>query len=575
MKSLILFSVLILGIFLPGQSKAQSRYPENYFRSPVDFPIMLAGGFGDVRQNHFHSGIDIRTGGEEGKPVFAIADGYISRINISSTGFGKAIYITHPNGFTSVYGHLKKLNGAIGNWIREQQYKKESFEIDISVDPGVLKVKKGDVIAYSGNTGLSEGPHLHFEIRDAATQEIIDPLLFGLPFKDSTPPKIYNVRIYPFDENSMVNFSGNPVTLAVNGSGNDCKVSSKDTVKVSGNIIFGIQALDFSNDTGSRDGITSIELFVDTVCYFTQKIERFAFTETRYANSVLDYPQVVKNGQRIMRSYIAPNNKLSMYKRNKNNGLVNFMDTKAHKVRYIVKDAFGNTSRLTFWVKSHLPAPQGIRENRTQKGTLLACGKNNHFSAEGIIFDLPADALYEDLDFIYVTSAAVHGSYSPVYHLQNETVPLHSACSLSIKADGIPKVLISKALIVKVDENGHFSGKSSKFENNFIKTQVREFGNYTVAVDTISPVIRPVNVGQNKNVGKQQYLSFKISDNLSGIQSYRGTLNGKWILMDFDAKGNLLVYTFDDRIIPGKNSFRLVVRDAVGNETVYQATLTR
>lgn len=264
-----------------------------------------------------------------------------------------------------------------------------------------------------------------------------------------------------------------------------------------------------------------------------------------------------------------------MYKSNKNNGLVNFMDTKAHKVLYIVKDAFGNTSRLTFWVKSHLPAPRGIRENRTQKGTLLACGKSNHFSTEDIIFDLPADALYEDLDFIYITSAAVHGSYSSIHHLQNETVPLHSACSLSIKADSIPKVLISKALIVKVDGNGHFSGKSSKLENNFIKAQVREFGNYTIAVDTISPVIRPVNVGQNKNVGKQQNLSFKISDNLSGIQSYRGTLNGKWILMDFDAKSNLLVYTFDDQIKPGKNSFRLVVRDAVGNETVYQATLTR
>jgi murein DD-endopeptidase MepM/ murein hydrolase activator NlpD len=575
MKNLILLSALILGMILPGQSQVQSRYPKNYFRSPVDFPITLAGGFGDVRRNHFHSGLDIRTGGEEGKPVYAIADGTISRVNISSTGFGKALYITHPNGYTSVYGHLKKLNGAIGNWIREQQYKKESFEMDIPVDPGILKVKKGDVIAYSGNTGLSEGPHLHFEIRDAATQEIINPMLFGLPFRDSAPPKIYNVRIYPFDGNSMVNFTGNPVTLAVNASGPDCKVNSKDTVKVSGNIIFGIQALDFSNDTGSRDGITSIELFVDTVCYFTQKIERFAFAETRYANSELDYPQLIKNGQRIMRSYIAPNNKLSMYGRNKNKGIVNFMDTKAHKVLYIVKDAFGNTSRFTFWVKSHLPAPGGIPGNRMPKGTLLACGKSNHISADGIIFDLPADALYEDLDFIYSSSSAVHGSYSSVHHLQNETVPLHSSSSLSIKADGVPKALISKALIVKVDANGHFSGKSSKLEKDFIRTQVREFGNYAVAVDTTPPVIKPVNVGQNKNVGKQQSLSLKISDNLSGIQSYRGTLNGKWILMDFDAKSNLLVYTFDDRIKPGKNSFLLVVKDAVGNETVYQATLTR
>jgi len=574
MKNLIL-SLLILGFVIPGSSEAQSRYPKNYFRSPVDFPILLAGGFGDIRQNHFHSGIDIRTGGEEGKPVYAIADGYVSRINISSGGFGKAIYITHPNGFTSVYGHLKKLNGAIGNWMRDQQYRRESFELDIPVDPGVLKVKKGEVIAYSGNTGLSEGPHLHFENRDAGTQEIIDPLLFGLPFRDSAPPKIYNVRIYPFDENSMVNFTGNPVTLAVNASGTDCKVRSKDTVKVSGNIIFGIQALDFSNDTGSRDGIFSIELFVDTVCYFTQKIERFAFAETRYANSELDYPQVIKNGQRIMRSYIAPNNKLSMYGKIKKNGVVNFMDSKPHKVLYIVKDVFGNTSRLTFWVKSHLPAAPGIRGNRMPKGTLLACGKSNHFSAEGIVFDLPSDALYEDLDFIYSSSASVHGSYTPVYHLQNDLVPVHSACTLSIVADGIPRTLVSKALIVKVEENGHFIGKSSKHEDDFIRAQIREFGNYTVAADTTPPVIRPVNVGQNKNIGKQQDLRFKISDNLSGIQSYRGTLNGRWILMDFDAKSGLLIYTFDDRIKQGRTNFRLIVKDAVGNETVYEATLTR
>jgi hypothetical protein len=536
---------------------------------------MLAGGFGDVRQNHFHSGIDIRTGGEEGKPVYAIADGYVSRINISSTGFGNAIYITHPNGFTSLYGHLQRLNGPIGIWIREQQYKKESFEIDTPVEPGVLKVKKGNLIAYSGNTGLSEGPHLHFEIRDAITQEIIDPLLFGLPFRDSTPPKIYNVRIYPFDKNSRVNFSDSPLTFAVTGSGNNCKLISQDTIKVSGSVIFGIQALDFSNDTGSRDGITSIELLVDTVCYFTQKIERFAFAETRYANSVLDYPQVVKNGQRIMRSYIAPNNKLSMYGNNKNRGVVNFMDMKVHKICYIVKDAFGNTSQLNFWIRSQQNNLGIVPETNKSKGTLLACGKINHFSSDNITFDLPADALYEDLDFVYSSSAPIHGSYSSVLHLQNETVPLHSACTLSIKANNVPNSLINKAIIVKVSANGHFISKSSKRENDVIKTQIREFGNYTIAVDTVPPVIKPINVAPNKIVTKQQTLSFKISDNLSGIQSYRGTINGKWILMKFDAKSNLLVYSFDDRIHQGKNSFRLVVKDAVGNESVYQASLTR
>jgi hypothetical protein len=575
MKKVLLIIICISGLMFTGRPQSKDHYPKNYFRSPIDFPILLAGGFGDVRQNHFHSGLDIRTGGEEGKPIYAVADGYVSRINISSGGFGKAIYITHPNGYTSLYGHLKKLNGAIGKWMYEQQYKEESFELDIPVNPGVLLVKKGDIIAYSGNTGLSEGPHLHFELRDAATQEIINPLLFGLLLKDTEPPRIYNIRIYPFDENSMVNFGNNPLTLAVTGLGNECHLISKDTILVSGNIIFGIQALDFSNDTGSRGGIFSIELDVDTACYFSQKVERFAFAETRYANSVLDYPQVVKNGQRIMRSYIAPNNRLSMYGKNTNRGLVSFDDSRSHKIHYIVKDVFGNTTQLTFWVKSHLPPPGRAIRNKIPLGTLFICGKDNHFTDEGLIFDLPADAIYDNLDFLYSKTPAIQGSYSSVYHLQNEYVPLHSLCNLSIKADGVPRPLLNKALIVEVSENGHFTGKSSKVENNFVKAQIKDFGNYTIAIDTTPPSIRPINVAQNKNVSKQQNLSFKISDNLSGIKYYRGTMNGKWILMDFDAKSHSLVYTIDDRMKKGKNSFRLVVKDAMGNESSYQAFLTR
>jgi hypothetical protein len=205
----------------------------------------------------------------------------------------------------------------------------------------------------------------------------------------------------------------------------------------------------------------------------------------------------------------------------------------------------------------------------------LACGKNNHFSSDGLTFDLPADALYEDLDFIFSTSPPVHGSFSQVYHLQNDLVPLHSACTINIKADGVPKTLLSKALVVKVEPNGHFIGRISRSENNYITAQIREFGNYTISVDTTQPVIRPLNVSQNKNVSRQQTLAFKISDNLSGIHYYRGTLNGEWILMDFDAKNDLLVYDFDDRIKPGKNNFRLVIRDGVGNERIYHASLTR
>ena len=217
--------LLVLTLFcVAEQPGAKTIYPKDYFRSPIDFRILLAGSFGELRKNHFHSGIDIRTEGVQGKPVYAVADGYVSRINISPTGFGKALYITHPNGYVSVYGHLKGFNRMIGTWIKDQQNKGESFAIDIPVDPGVLKVKKGDLVAYSGNSGATAGPHLHFELRDAATQDAIDPFLFGFDIKDNIPPQIWKVRIYPMDENSSVNSSDKPATFPVTAQGGTYRI---------------------------------------------------------------------------------------------------------------------------------------------------------------------------------------------------------------------------------------------------------------------------------------------------------------------------------------------------------------
>ena len=488
---------------------AQSKYPKNYFRSPVDFGIFLSGSFGEVRKNHFHSGIDIRTEGVSGKPVRAVADGYVQRINISPTGFGKALYIVHPNGFTSVYGHLERFNPKIGAWTMAEQYRQESFALDISVQPGVLPVKKGDIIAYSGNSGSSGGPHLHFEIRDAATQETINPLLFGFIVKDNVPPKIYSIRIYPFGENSLVNFSDNPLSLETSGSDDKYFIKSKDTVKVTGNIIFGIETFDYLSESELKTGITTIELRVDTIKYFSQTLERFAFAETRYVNSVIDYPLFIKLGKKFQRSYVAPNNKMSIYKGLVHKGVVNFTDSKPHRVQYIVKDVYGNRSELSFWVKSHPPPPAGRFAQKKSVGTLFSCRKDNHFANNEIIFDMPADALYEDLDFIYSSSEPLTGGYSMVHHLQNESTPIQSLCNLSIKAAGLPKDLESKALIVKVEGLSKYSSRGGKWENGFIRTQVKEFGDFMVMVDETPPSIRPVNVSPGKRVNKQSTIKIK------------------------------------------------------------------
>lgn len=575
MTKILISMILLFAFMFSWRGYPQSKYPKNYFRSPVDFGIFLAGSFGEVRKNHFHSGIDIRTEGVTGKPVRAVADGYVQRINISPTGFGKALYIVHPNGFTSVYGHLERFNPKIWAWTKAEQYRQESFEMDMSIQPGVLPVKKGDIIAYSGNSGSSGGPHLHFEIRDAGTQEIINPLLFGLSVKDMVPPKIYSIKIYPFDDNSLVNFANNPLSLEVLGSDGHYTIKSKDTVKVTGNIIFGIEAFDYLNNNELKTGITSIELWVDTIKYFSQTLERFAFSETRYVNSIIDYSTFIRSSKKIQRSYVAPNNKMSIYGKLDHKGVVNFIDSRPHIVQYVVKDVYGNRSELSFWVKSHPPPPAGRYIEKQPVGTLFSCKSANRFVKNDLIFELPDDALYEDLDFMYSSSEPLHGSYSKVHHLQNKYTPVHSLCNLSIKTEGLPKSLESKAVVVKIEEPFQFSSRGGKWENGFIRTRVKEFGDYTVMVDMTSPAICPINVSPGKRVSKQSTIKIKIYDDLAGIKSYRGTINGKWILMDYDAKNQLLTYTFDDRIHTGKNEFVLTVRDNVGNEAVYKASLIK
>ena len=312
MKKILLFFLLIL-LTVPFQFiRAQKNDSKDYFRSPVNFPITMAGSFGEIRRNHFHSGIDIRTGGAEGKPVYAIADGYVSRVNISGTGFGKALYVSHPNGYTSLYAHLQRYAGPIAAWIKSRQYSNESFTMDAEVPPGELKIKKGDLIAYSGNSGASGGPHVHFEIRDSKTQEIVDPLDFGFVKPDNSLPGITSVSIYPQDNRALINFSDHQVTLPVVGNAGIYSINQHDTVKVTGNIIFGIATSDAA-DGGLKTGVNVIQLSVDGITVFSQDINRFAFAEPCYVNSILDYPAFVLNKRKIQRSYIAPNNELGVY----------------------------------------------------------------------------------------------------------------------------------------------------------------------------------------------------------------------------------------------------------------------
>lgn len=572
-----LFSVFFF-LFADFQSSPQKQKPDPEFRSPVNFPITLAGSFGEIRRNHFHSGIDIRTAGEVGKPVYAIADGSVSRINIAAAGFGKALYIAHPDGHTSLYGHLLSYAGNIAAWVKKQQYEKESFTMDTEIKPGILKVKKGDLIAYSGNSGSSGGPHLHFEIRDTKTQEILDPLDFGFMNPDQSYPKISLIKVFPKSENAMINLSAEPKIFYTSGGNGKFTLKGADTLQISGSVIFGIETNDQA-EGGFSTGVHEIMLKVDGETVFAQKIDRFAFAETRYVNSIIDYPAFVREKRKIQRSYVAPNNKMGVFEHVRDQGICHFNDTKIHTLVYLVQDAFGNNSKLEFYVKSHPPVPGGARpapEYTPDNSKPVFTWKNdNNFNLEDLKFKVPSEAVYEDFTFNYTTGQAITGLYSRVHELHNALTPLHTWCDLEIRCTNLPSDLASKALVVSLGAKNQLSSAGGKYKNGWISTRIREFGRFAVAVDTKPPDIVAVNIRNNKKINKQTSIRMRISDNLSGIDTYRGTLNGHWILMDYDAKSRMLVYTFDEHLKPGKNNFRLVVTDAVGNSAEYKAALVR
>jgi hypothetical protein len=535
-----------------------------------------------VRANHFHSGIDIKTGGAEGSPVYAVADGYVSRIKVSAYGFGHALYVTHPNGYVSVYGHLSKYNKEIEKLVKDVQYRKESFEVELFPSAGEIPVKKGDVIAFTGNSGSSGGPHLHFEIRDAATEKPINPLLFGYDVKDMFRPRISLLKIYPEDENARINGNHRSYTYTVEGWGEEHRINTSQPIRLSGNISFAIQDSDQQNDTNNKNGPYSTQLYIDKKLVYEYKMETFAFDESRYVNSLLDYAECMKSGAILQRTKIDPGNKLGIYDIRGNHGTFAFTDTLQHVVTYEVKDVPGNTAVLTFKVKSEensqrsaVSSPQSAVSGQ-QSTASFNYSASNHFGNSSVILDAPAGSFYDSFVFEYDSAHRIAGTYAPVHKVHNKYTPVHDYMTLSIKPQNLPERLRDKALIVKLNDDGKsFSSAGGKWEESgFVTTKIREFGNYSISADTIPPKIKAINPDTFKNLAGQKVIKFTISDELSGIASYRGALNGKWILMEYDPKNDLLYYTIDEHLPAGQGSFSLEVTDGKGNRKVYTAVFS-
>lgn len=560
-------------LLLPILAVSQSTYPRDYFRSPVDFRILLSGTFGELRAGHFHSGIDIKTGGVSGKKIYAVADGYVSRIKVSATGFGKTLYVTHPNGYISVYAHLSRFNEVIAPYVKARHYEYESFELNIFPKKGELPVKKGEVIAYSGNTGGSNGPHLHFEMRLEKTQTPVNPLLFGFEVKDFIKPAIKWLKVYPVGDGSRVDVKDLPKVFRIDGWGEEHRVKGNDTIQVNGSFSLAINTWDKLNDANNKNGVYRIELYADKTLVYSLDLEKFDFSETRYINSLIDYYDYIDIKRRYQRTEIDPNNKLSIYDTVVNSGILSFPEPGIHDLEYVVRDFEGNVSRLPI-VVDYSPDVFMNKKMPPPGSVYFSIDSTNVFNAKNIRMTLPGSSLYRDLWFVYDTLEMPMEAFSRVHRIHDDRTALHRNYSLSIIPDSIPSDP-SKLLLARISDDGDYIPYGGEWDNGMLKASVRSFGDFVVLIDTIPPEISSVNIASGIIKPDRSTVKVRIRDERSGIRKYRAELNGNWLLMEYDAKNDLLTYRIDDRLKAGENELVIELTDQCNNKTVYRKTLVR
>lgn len=545
------------------------------FRPPMDIPLVLSGNFGELRTNHFHSGLDFKTQGVTGQSVFAIESGHVSRIKVQTSGYGKAIYIAHPGGYTSVYGHLDTYNSSISKYVKDAQYRAKSQAVDLYLQPGEIEVSKGEIIAFSGNTGSSSGPHLHFEIRRTSDQVPLNGLLYGFPLVDNIPPKILMAAIYPLDDTSHVDHLPAPGYLETKAGSTYTRIAGKNPVAVHGQIGFGIEVYDYLNGAPNRCGIFSLELRVDDRLVFQSEMSEFSFAESRFINAHIDYALKSERSLKVQRLFKLPYNPLSIYKHKENDGIVFINDTLVHEVSITARDSYGNSSILNFQVKgSGLPVMHNEREDT---GSRLPWNRKSYYTGKDILLKFPEYCFYEDVDFVFEISGGAPDLYSDLYHLHNESVPVHQEYEIEIVPDYIPEGHTEKLCLVSIQEDGTRTFAGGSFREGKVTGKLRSFGTYAIGIDTIPPEIMPLNLSEGMDVTAMPGIRFRVSDDFSGIDTYNGFINGQWVLFEYDPKNELLFHEFDDRVqfMEKNNELEVVLTDMMGNKTTYLTSFFR
>ncbi len=544
---------LMMVVSLVGRAQ---HYPQDVFQSPLDIPLILSGTFGELRHNHFHAGVDFKTQGREGLSVRAAAEGYVSRVKVSPVGYGLAVYIDHPNGYTTVYGHLRSFYPELEQYVEQLQQQMESYAIDVYPEPGRLPVAQGQFIGESGNSGSSGGPHLHFEVRDTESEVPLHPLLFGFPVRDDRPPVLQTLYVY---EKAAGALRPTRKIMAVEPAGAAYRIRhTSDTLLVTApRVAFGLYTYDRANGANNRNGIYRLQMHVDDTIHYSFTMDAVPFHESRYINSHIDYCYQRQSRRRIHTCYQQPGNFLSVYDSMRNNGWLHLSPGKAVPVHFTVADPMGNSRALAFRIKY-----TGTTANtRIGAGEAWAPQHTHRYADSLFTCTLPAWSLYDTLQ----VSVWQQSTSPPVYAVGEDCVPLHYGIDVALQAAHVPERLRNKAVVI-VKREGVDYWQQSFWKGDWLHANSPYFGVYRVGYDTIPPVVsvlRELKAGQR--------VAFRIRDAGRGIAAYRATVNGQWIKLAYDAKRALLTGRLPQ---PGKAEaeqiFRLEVSDGCDNLTIVE-----